>query len=228
MPSFLWSESVVEECAEKSTLHADARFAYLVLIVVELPEEDCRKEGGYAVCCGDAYPYSVCAPIVGEDEQEGTEEDELAADGYEDAFLGHADALEEVGCDDLESYYRRHEDDDFHASGCHICQLGIIGEHHDGVLWEELTDDEGEAHGDGGKEYGLAQHFVDSVGLLSSEVVACYGLHALADAHDGHDEEEGDAVDNAVGCYGYVASVFGQSLIDEDDDEAGAELHAEG
>ena len=69
MPSFLWSESVVEECAEKSTLHADARFAYLVLIVVELPEEDCRKEGGYAVCCGDAYPYSVCAPIVGEDEK---------------------------------------------------------------------------------------------------------------------------------------------------------------
>ena len=47
MPSFLWSESVVEECAEKSTLHADARFAYLVLIVVELPEEDCRKEGGF-------------------------------------------------------------------------------------------------------------------------------------------------------------------------------------
>ena len=118
MPSFLWSESVVEECAEKGTLHADARFAYLVLIVVELPEEDCRKEGGYAVCCGDAYPYSVCAPIVGEDEQEGTKEDELAAYGDEDALLGHADALEEVGCNHLESNDREYQYYDTEAFSC--------------------------------------------------------------------------------------------------------------
>ena len=218
----------MEEHALQRTAHTSTWSMNVCLVAVEMPEEEASGEGCHAIGSGDAHPHAVGAPDLREDEQEGHEKDELAAHRHEDATLRHADALEEVARHNLEAHDGREQADDAHAPLGEFCQLGVGGEEHDGIFGEEDEDDEVDAHDDGGEDDGLLQHLVHAVGQLGAEVEAGDGLHALTDAQHDHDEEERDAVDDAVGRNRHVAAVTGQTLVDEDDHEAGAELHGEG
>ena len=72
------------------------------------------------------------------------------------------------------------------------------------------------------------QNPCDAFELLCAEVVSGDWLHALVESHHNHHEEKSDTVGNAVCADVVVAAVFGQSLVDEDDDEAGCQVHQEG
>ena len=84
--------------------HTDAWRMVRFLAVVEMPEQETCSEGCHSVGSGDAHPYTVCSPYFREDEEEGNEENQLAADRHEDASFRHADALEEVARDNLETH----------------------------------------------------------------------------------------------------------------------------
>ena len=165
---------------------------------------------------------------MGEHQQAGDEEDELAGEREEDALAGHADALEEVDGDHLES--------DDGEDGYHVAQavggladeLFVGGEGARHEVGDEDADEEGGGGDGGGGKDGEAQHAVDAVELAGAVVISGYGLHALVKAHHYHDEEEGDAVGYAVGSDGEVASVGLKAFVDEYDHDAGAEVHQEG
>ncbi len=105
----------MEEHTLQCAAHASAWGMNVRFIAVEMPEHDGCCDGSHTVGCGDAYPHAIRTPNLGEDEQEGYEEEQLAADGHEDAAFRHTDALEEVACHNLETHDGRHADDDFHA-----------------------------------------------------------------------------------------------------------------
>ena len=86
-----------------------------LLITVELPKEDGCCDGGYTIGCSNAYPHAVGAPNLRENEQERHEEDELAADGHENAPFRHPDALEKVASHNLETHNGREANDDSHS-----------------------------------------------------------------------------------------------------------------
>ena len=216
----LWGYTIVEKHTMKDAFHAYARHMQGGLVAVEMPQHDGCRDGGDAVGCRNAYPHSVCTPYFGEDNEERHKEHELTADGEEDALLHHADALEEVACDNLETYDREHADDDAHARNGERNQCFVFGEQQYWVSWKELAKHKSTAHYDCGKKDGFLQHLRDAVQMASAEIVSCYRLHSLTDAKYCHDEEERDAIDDAVGGYGEVASVFRQSFVDEDDDKA--------
>lgn len=60
------------------------------------PEGQDGYEEGQHVGGGDGGPHAVDAPVVGQDEEEGEQEDQLAGQRQEDGELGFADGLEEV------------------------------------------------------------------------------------------------------------------------------------
>ena len=59
--------------------------------VMEPPQNVGGEEDGDEVGDGDAEPNTLRSPQSGEDEQEGDEEDELAAERQEDAGLCHTE-----------------------------------------------------------------------------------------------------------------------------------------
>lgn len=136
---WLWGDSIVEEYTMEDALHADARHTHRGLITVEMPQHNGCRDGGYAIGYGNAQPHSISAPNLGEDDEERYEEHELAADGEEDALLNHADALEEVACDNLEAHDGKHADNDTHARNGEGYQFLIFCEKHYGVSWEKLA-----------------------------------------------------------------------------------------
>ena len=217
----------MEERASERTLLADAGHMLRGTVAVEVPQHQGRGDGGYAVGCGNADPHTVGAPQFGEDEQERHEEHQLAAHREEYALFSHADALEEVAHHNLKAHNGRHDHDDFHTRHSEVGQGRVVGEEGYGVVGQELAQDEGAAHDDGGEDDGLAQHLIHPLRLLCPKVETGDGLHALTDAHHHHDEEERDAVHDAIGCNGQVAPVLGQSLVDEDDHQTGTQLHTE-
>lgn len=92
-------------------------------------------------------------------------------------------------------------------------------------MWKEHAQHEIEGHDDGGEYDCFLQHLVDTLGQLCSEIESSYGLHALTDAQNHHDGKERNAVHNAVGGNRHIATMLGQSLVDEDDNETGTQLH---
>ncbi len=84
--------------------HTNARRMERFLAVVEMPEQETSCEGCHSIGSGDAHPHAVRSPYFGEDEEEGNEEDQLAADRHENASFRHADTWEEVARDNLETY----------------------------------------------------------------------------------------------------------------------------
>lgn len=138
----LWCDSVVEECAQERASHPDLRHAHVVQVAVVAPEHNGCDDCGNAIGGSYACPNTVSAPELREDDKERHKHHKLSAHGDEYALLGHADALEEIGHNNLETYYRRHEHNDFHSVDSDACQFGVIGEHHHRQVGHKLTQDE--------------------------------------------------------------------------------------
>ena len=152
----------------------------------------------------------------------------MAGQGEEEAHLGQADVLEEVADDYLCPDDGEHGHADAQAVGCHVYQHVVAGEDGRHGVGQQLADEEaagGDAHAPGD---GQAQGLLHAVGLAGAEVVADDGLHAHGQAHDNHQVEHQEAVDDAVGADGHVAPVVAQGVVDDDDDDAGRHVHQEG
>lgn len=59
------------------------------------------------------------------------------------------------------------------------------------------------------------RHVDNAVELPGAEVISCDRLHSLVETHDDHDEEEDDAVHDAVGPDRHVAAVLFQSPVNQ-------------
>jgi len=191
-------------------------------------EHPSGQQGGEGVADGGCHPYACLSEEVGEYEEQGDEEEQLAGEGEEDALFGHADALEEVDGHHLETDDGEGEHQQEEAVGGLADELVVGGEGACHQLGYEGTGEEGGRGDEGGGIDGEAHHPVHTVELAGTVVVSGNGLHALVKAHDYHHEEEYHAVGYAVGSDGEVATVLLQPLVDEDDNEAGAEVHQEG
>lgn len=223
----LWGYTIVEKHTVEYALHAYAWHTQGGLITVEVPQHYGCCDGGDAIGCRYAYPHSVRSPNLWEDDEEWHKEHKLTANGEENALLHHADALEEVACDNLEANNWEHADDDTHTRNGKRNQCFVFSKQQYRVSWEELAKHKSTAHDNCGKKDCFFQHFCYAVQMTSTKIVSCYRLHSLTDAEHRHDKKERDAVDNAICRNGKVASVLCQSFVDEDDDETCTELHTE-
>ena len=119
-----------------------------------------------------------------------------------------ADALEEVAYDHLSAHKREGCYDKVEGSDCLLGQLGASSEdvyHGSGHQFARQTGSKGDASGTGD---AVAKHPEDAVVLPRSPVVANDGLHSLNKAHNDGDEQEHDAVDDAVCSDSHVASIL--------------------
>ena len=66
---------------------------------------------------------------------------------------------------------------------------------------------------------------LDAVHVARAVVVARDGLEALADTHDDHEEDESQAIGNAVSAYSEITAIGHQSIIHEDSNDTARELH---
>ena len=137
-------------------------------------------------------------------------------------------ALEEVRADNLESYDGEGEIHQAHAVNRKSFEFGIAGEHRNGSPGEQFEYEKTYCSSETGPEHAEPVYLLDSAALACTEVVTGYGLHALVDAHHHHKEEEGQAVDYAVGPDGKVSSVFAELLVDEHRHKARGGIHQEG
>ena len=163
-----------------------------------------------------------------QDEQQREQEKQLPRQREEDALAGVADALEEAGRDDLHSDDGEEQGDDAQALGRPLDEFGVGGESPGTGFGQELACDETCGRHDGAEDQGIAQDAEQAVVALGAEVVACDGLHALVESDDDHHDEEHKTVRYAVGADCHIAPVAHHALVDDDDDEAGAQVDEEG
>lgn len=218
-------------------LFALGRLGCLAVLALNLADKEVEEgegaEDGEGVGDGDGIPDTVEAKVVGEDEDAGDEEEHLAGEAHEDALACVAYALEEVADDHLGPDEGEHHDVDAEASGGHGQDLlrlvaVSVGEEAGYHLGAELANEEADGGDACGCDDGYAEGLPDTVVLVGSPVVAHDGLHALVYAHDDHEEEEDDSVDDTIGSEGVVASVLAHALVDEQHYEAGAGVEEEG
>ena len=159
---------------------------------------------------GDRHtdPYAQRAKQGRQDEQPRQQEEHLARQGEEDRLLRHANRKEEVGRYHLEAHQGEDREHDAQAIDRLRDQVGVGGKHPDNPLRHKLAEQKaqrGNAHTAQHREAGDLQHTRVEPSAI---VVAGDWLHALVEAQDDHHEEEGDAVDNAVGTNSHIAAML--------------------
>lgn len=106
-------------------------------------------------------------------------------------------------------------------------QFRVIRKHADDHRRKELAKQEpGRRHPDRPLHRQL-RHLRHTRVMPGAEVIACNRLHPLVEAHYDHDEEEYDPVHNPVCADRHVAPMLFQAPVDQDHDQAGAEVHQE-
>lgn len=95
-----------------------------------------------------AYPDAFQPPPLREEEQTGKQVEQLAGERKENAYLGFADALEEVADDDLRAYQREHHHGEAHTLRRQPDKLLAVGEKGGNRTGKEFADEEAGA-GDG-------------------------------------------------------------------------------
>ena len=191
------------------------------------PEEDGGCDGGGQVGNRDAYPDAQRPQPGRKQQQAGHQEQHLAGQREEDGFLRHADGDKEVGGDHLEADNREDGEDHMQPVNRRGDQLRVAREHPDDKGGEELAAEEPRRGHADGPFHGQLRHLRHARVKPGAVVVTGNGLHPLIEAHDNHDEQEDDAVHDAVSADGHVASVCFQAAVNQDDDQAGAEVHQE-
>ena len=165
---------------------------------------------------------------MGEDEYEGYEEQQLAAQREEDGLAGLSDALEEVARYHLESHDGEQEAVVAHTCHGHLNHLFVGCEDEGYIFGEELAHHKCQRSDYCGQPDCDLEHLGHSVVGLGAIVVSGNGLHGLVESHDDHHEDEGHLVHDAVGSYRIVASVVGEAAVDEDDHKARGKVHKAG
>ena len=82
--------------------------------------------------------------------------------------------------------------------GCVVAEKGCKGGR------EEGADAEARQGDSGSYQHGILQYLKDAVTTVCPVIVAGYGLHALIDADDYHDDEHGETVDDTECTDGQV------------------------
>lgn len=103
----------------------------------------------------------------------------------------------------------------------------VLGEGGDEGRAEEGAEEPTEGGDDGGSADGEPEDAEETVVLAGTEVIAGNGHHTLVETDDGHDDEEVDAVDDAVTAHGGVAAIVGEGAHEEDGDAAVAGIDEE-
>ena len=151
----------------------------------------------------------------------------MARDTLEDTLASVTNALEEVADDHLYAYEGEHHHIDAETAIGHSDDGQIVREEMGERVWEKLTHNEACDDHDLGTKDGEPQGLPYTVVLPCTPIVANDGLHTLIQSHDHHQEEEDDAVDDAVSGNGRVATVLFHAFVDKENDQTGAEVHEE-
>ena len=180
-----------------------------------------------------AYPDAFQSPPLREEEQTGKQVEQLAGERKENAYLGFADALEEVADDNLRAYQREHHHGEAHTLRRQTDKILAVGEKGGNRTGKEFADKEAGAGDDNARKYSQTQRVLHPVCFPRPVVVADDGLHAHGESEHNHHIQRQQAVDDAVRADGHIAPVGLQAVVDDDDDDAGAYVdqkrrHADG
>ena len=92
---------------------------------------------------------------------------------------------------------------------------------------QENGENKADDHYQRGPAGGFEVHFPQAAVLPGAVIVSRDGLHALVQAHHHHDEQERDAVHDAVCANGQVTAPFYQLLVDEQHHNTAGQIHQE-
>ena len=151
----------------------------------------------------------------------------MSGQGEKDGNCGFPDGLEELGDDNLSTDDREAGNANLKGDACPMGQLFVVCKHADEHLREQFAGDESCGCDDCTGHDTQFQGSFDAFKISCSIVVAADGLHTHGDSHDNHDEKERDTVHDTEGTDGQIAVIQLQSLVDEDDNEAGRYVHEE-
>lgn len=189
------------------------------------PQQDPGDYGGKDVARRLTDPDSVQPEEVREDQQHGDEEYELAGKCQEDGFFRHSNAVEEAGCDHLETddggTYHHNPQTVYRLTD----QLFVIREHDRNGSWTEFAQEESDTHGHSRPQNGDFQYLCYAWIELCTIVVSCNRLHALDQSDDEHAEDEGKARHDAVCADSHITAVTTQSVVDDNYDNARGNVH---
>ncbi len=194
----------------------------------ELKKDDEGDDDGKDICRGKTVPHARIPPVFRQDDQGGDEEDQLPRCREKDGELGLADGLEEVPDDNLPAHQRVGERGQPQPRDGKGGQLSLGIEDGGDVVRENLADEEAQRGAGRAPDDSVFESLPDSVEVTCSVVVADNGLHPLGDADDEHDEEEQDAIDDAIGTNGQVSPSAHEAAVDDDGDSTGTGVHQEG
>ena len=199
----------------------------IVLELEALHDDDGDEEGG-EVAGRQRCPHAVETPQRGEQQQHGQQEQQLAREGHKDADANLADSLEEVGDHSLVADDGEDEHVDADAADGDGQQLLVVGKQACAWSWQQFTDHPADGHRDDRGGDGQPQDLLDAVQIACAVVIAGNGLKTLTDTHDDHEEDESQAIGDAIGTHRKVAAVGHQGVVHEDGNHTARELHGEG
>lgn len=191
-------------------------------------EENPGRDGGDEIGYRLREPDAIKRPKVAQQVNRRDQEDNLPAQTEKHRFPGDADALEELADDDLRPDTEKGQHRQDKAPVRNARQLRIGGESADNRRGKEQADDppeDGDRRGDRDRQL---ERRLDPVEAPRPVVEPEDGLRPLRQADDQHDEQHGDARDDAARANGQVAPVALQRMVHDDDHQAAGHLHGEG
>ena len=166
---------------------------------------------------------------VGQGEDEGDQQDDLAQTGQQEADFGLTQRHKALLAGDLNAHGEDARHVDAHSPCGVFDEGGIRGKdarHHAGDQHHEQPEQGGIAEAEGELE---AERLLDAGLFACAEVEAHHRLAALTDALNGQGAELGGAGDHRHGTHRHITAVAGQTRAEADGEQAlGGEHHKGG
>lgn len=191
-------------------------------------DEDERHDDRQRVGRCGSRPDAVQPPKVGAEVKRRNQEQHLPRQTQEDGQRDFADGLEVVACHNLEAHERIEREHETHAGLGDADQRLVLREQAGQNARHGFHAEETERRNGGGHLDGEEQRLPHAVHTGRAEIIAHDGLHGVAQAEREHDEQDGVAVDDAVGAYREVAAVGIEAVVEDDVDDAGGRVHQKG
>ena len=162
-----------------------------------------------------------------QDKQARKQDQHLPGEGKEYRFACHAYALEKVGSHHLETDNREEHYRNTQSRDRKLCQFRIRCKDAHHQVRHQHTDQKAESGHCRGIDYRQSQHLVHPSVQLRPKVISGNRLHSLIQPHHNHHYNENQTVHDAESPDSQVAAILLQPLIDNDNDEAGCQVHQE-
>ena len=137
----------------------------------------------------------------------------------------HSHTLEEVARYHLETHDWEHCKDDSDSFFADFNEFLVCGENLYEGVGEKFGYKKTECGDAGGADDCINKHFVHTVEFTCSIVVAGDWLHSLVQTHHNHNEDKYYPVYDSVCANCKVASMFLETLVDDDNNYAGCHVH---